>query len=272
MEDMMVWAGMAAVLLLLGAVAGVLAGLLGVGGGIVLVPGFFYVFAALGYDSPQLMQVCIATSLATIIVASTRSVLAHDKKGAVDWAILKTWAPGIVVGAAIGVLVVATLRSTVLQAIFGGLAILIGLYMTFGRNDWRLGNRMPGGLFRAAFSPVVGFLSVLMGIGGGSFGVPIMTLFNVPIHRAVATASGFGTIIAVPSVIGFLFVDIPGAPPGTLGAVNVLAFGLIVAMTLITAPWGAAIAHKMDPKPLKRAFGIFLILMAPNMLRKAFGW
>lgn len=272
MEDMMVLAGMAAVLLVLGAVAGVLAGLLGVGGGIVLVPGFFYVFAALGYDSPQLMQVCLATSLATIIVTSTRSVLAHDKKGAVDWSILKTWAPGIVIGAGLGVLVVASLRSTVLQAIFGGLAILIGLYMTFGRNEWRLGNRMPGGLFRATFSPVIGFLSVLMGIGGGSFGVPTMTLFNVPIHRAVATAAGFGTIIAVPSVIGFLFVDIPDAPPWTFGAVNLLAFGLIVAMTLITAPWGAAIAHKMDPKPLKRLFGIFLILVALNMLRKAFGW
>ncbi len=272
MEDMMLLAMMAAVLLALGAFAGVLAGLLGVGGGIVLVPGFFYVFSALGFDSPQLMQICLATSLATIIVTSLRSVSAHHKKGAVDWSILKGWVIGIAAGATVGVLVASALRSEILQAIFGILGISVGIYMVFGRVQWRLGSEMPRGLLRAALSPIVGFLSVLMGIGGGSFGVPIMTLYGVPIHRAVATAAGFGVIIAVPSVIGFLFVDIAVAPPFTLGAVNFLAFGLVVAMTLVTAPWGAALAHRMDPKPLKRVFGLFLLLVALNMLRKALGW
>lgn len=260
------------ILLVLGAFAGVLAGLLGVGGGIVLVPAFFYVFSALGYDSPQLMQICLATSLATIIVTSGRSVMAHHKKDAVEWPILKTWAIGIVIGAALGVSVAASLRSEVLQAIFGGVGIFIGLYMAFGKSEWRLGTQMPGGVVRSILSPMVGFLSVLMGIGGGSFGVPTMTLFGVPIHRAVATAAGFGVIIAVPSVIGFLFVDIATAPPFTIGAVNLPAAALIVSMTLITAPYGAALAHRMDPKPLKRLFGAFLILVALNMLRKAFGW
>lgn len=272
MEDMMLLAMMAAVLLALGAFAGVLAGLLGVGGGIVLVPGFFYVFSALGFDSPQLMQICLATSLATIIVTSLRSVSAHHKKGAVDWSILKGWVIGIAAGATVGVLVASALRSEILQAIFGILGISVGIYMVFGRVQWRLGSEMPRGLLRAALSPIVGFLSVLMGIGGGSFGVPIMTLYGVPIHRAVATAASFGVIIAVPSVIGFLFVDIAVAPPFTLGAVNFLAFGLVVAMTLVTAPWGAALAHRMDPKPLKRVFGLFLLLVALNMLRKALGW
>lgn len=120
-------------------------------------------------------------------------------------------------------------------------------------------------------SPLIGFLSVLMGIGGGSFGVPTMTLYGVPIHRAVATAAGFGAIIAIPSVIGFLFVDIPAeaTPPFTIGAVNIAAFLVVISMTLITAPLGAKIAHAMDPKPLKRVFGGFLILVALNMLRKA---
>ena len=272
MEDMMLLATMAIILLALGAFAGVLAGLLGVGGGIVLVPAFFYVFSALGYDSPQLMQMCLGTSLATIIVTSVRSMLAHNKKGAVDWDILKSWGVGIAVGAAVGVSVAATLRSEMLQAIFGVLAIIVGLYMAFGRNSWRLGAAMPTGLLRIALSPLLGFLSVLMGIGGGSFGVPTMSLFSVPIHRAVATAAGFGVIIAVPSVIGFLLVDIAVAPPFTIGAVNFLAFALIVAMTMITAPWGAALAHKMDAGPLKRLFGAFLILVALNMLRKALGW
>ncbi len=272
MDDMTLLVTMGALLLGVGAIAGVLAGLLGVGGGIVLVPAFYYVFSAMGYESAQLMQLCLGTSLATIIVTSVRSVLAHNKKGAVDWEILKTWAPGIAIGALIGVSVAANLRSTALQGIFGILAMIVGLYMALGQSHWRLGPQMPTGGTRLAMSPALGFLSVLMGIGGGSFGVPVMTLFNVAIHRAVATAAGFGILIAVPSVIGFLIVDQQVAPPFTIGSVNFVAFFLIIAMTLITAPWGAALAHRLDPKPLKRTFGVFLTLVALNMLRKAMGW
>ena len=270
--DMSLLLGMGAMLLVIGAFAGVLAGLLGVGGGIILVPAFFYAFQGLGFDSPQLMQLSLGTSLATIIVTSVRSVLAHHKKGAVDWDILRSWAPGIVVGAVIGFFIAASLRSSTLQMIFGVLAIIVGLYMTFGKAHWRVGDAMPKGLARMILSPVLGFLSVLMGIGGGSFGVPTMSLYSVPIHKAVATAAGFGVIIAVPSVIGFLTVDVANAPPYSVGAVNLVAFGLVIAMTMITAPWGAALAHRMDPKPLKRIFGVFLILVALNMLRKALGW
>ena len=271
MPDTVLLIQMAVMLLVIGAFAGVLAGVLGVGGGIVLVPAFFYAFQTLGYDSEQLMQMCLATSLATIIVTSIRSVLSHNKKGAVDWDILRSWAPGIVIGAVAGMLAVSSLRSATLQGIFGVLALLIGLYMGFGRSEWRLGQAMPKGLSRAALSPGVGFLSVLMGIGGGSFGVPLMSLYNTPIHRAVATAAGFGVLIAVPSVIGFLFVTLDPAtrPPYTIGAVNLVAFVLVIAMTLITAPIGAKLAHAMDPKPLKRVFAVFLILVALNMLRKA---
>ena len=263
---------MGVLLLAVGAFAGVLAGLLGVGGGIILVPAFFYVFHALGYPDFQLMQVCLATSLATIIVTSIRSVMAHNRKGAVDWEILRSWAPGIVLGAVVGFFIASSLRSATLQMIFGVLAIIVGLYMTFGKAHWRVGDAMPKGGARIVLSPVIGFLSVLMGIGGGSFGVPTMSLYNVPIHRAVATAAGFGVIIAVPSVIGFLTVDLQSPPPFTIGAVNLPAFILVIAMTLITAPWGAALAHRMDPKPLKRVFGVFLMLVAINMLRKAVGW
>ncbi len=263
---------MGALLLVIGAFAGLLAGLLGVGGGIVLVPAFFYAFTVLGFDSPQLMQLCLGTSLATIIVTSIRSVLSHNKKGAVDWKVLQTWAPGIVIGAVIGVAIASSLRSAALLAIFGVLAIIVGLYMTFGNKDWRLADEMPKGAARIILSPLLGFMSVLMGIGGGSFGVPVMTLYNMPIHRAVATAAGFGVIIAVPSVIGFLMVNQEVAPPFSIGAVNFVAFGLVIAMTLITTPWGAALAHKMDPGPLKKVFGVFLTLVALNMLRKAIGW
>lgn len=274
MPDTFLLVQMLVLLLVIGGFAGVLAGLLGVGGGIVLVPAFFYAFQTLGYDGPQLMQICLATSLATIIVTSIRSVLSHHKKGAVDWTILKTWMPGIVVGAIAGVMVAASLRSTVLQGVFGVLGIIIGLYLGLGRSDWRLGPAMPRGVIRGMLSPVLGFLSVLMGIGGGSFGVPLMSLYGVPIHRAVATAAGFGVTIAVPSVIGFLFLTVApeNRPPLTFGAVNLVAFVVVIAMTLITAPLGVKLAHAMDPKPLKRVFAVFLLLVALNMLRKSLGW
>ncbi len=264
---------MLALILVIGAFAGVVAGLLGVGGGIILVPAFYFAFSSLGYSTDGLIQICLATSLATIIVTSVRSLLAHHKKGAVDWDILRAWAPGIAIGSGLGVIAASGLRSEILMGIFGVLGVIVGLYFGFGRAHWRLGEAMPAGIARAIVSPTLGFLSVLMGIGGGSFGVPLMSLYGVAIHRAVATAAGFGVIIAVPSVLGFLFIQAgPQAPPYTIGQVNLVAFAIVVAMTMITTPWGVKLAHAMDPKPLKRAFAVFIMVMALNMLRKAFGY
>jgi len=112
-----------------------------------------------------------------------------------------------------------------------------------------------------------------MGIGGGSFGVPLMRLYGQPIHRAVATASGFGLMIAIPSVIGFLMQGwgAPGLPPFTLGLVNIPAFLIVIGVTLVTTTWGVHLAHAMNPRPLKLAFAGFIMLMALNMLRKALG-
>ena len=262
---------MLVLLLAIGAFAGVVAGLLGVGGGIILVPAFYFAFSSLGYHHSQLMQIALATSLATIAFTSVRALHSHNKKGAVDWGILKSWAPGIAFGALVGMFATQDLKSASLMQIFGVLGLAVGLYLAFARETWRLGDTMPKGFGLYVTSPVLGFLSVLMGIGGGSFGVPLMTLNGVPIHRAVATSAGFGVIIAVPSVIGFLFAATPteGLPPFTVGQVNLVAFVIIVSMTLITAPWGVKLAHSMNPKPLKRVFAFFIMLMALNMLRKA---
>ncbi|QJF51593.1 sulfite exporter TauE/SafE family protein [Roseobacter ponti] len=273
MTDPTLLAQMVVLLACVGAFAGVLAGLLGVGGGIVLVPAFFYAFTTLGFAGPQLMQICLATSLATIVVTSLRSVSSHNKKGAVDKDILRTWAPGIMIGAVLGVLVVAQLRTATLQFLFGTLAMSVGLYMALGRPHWRLSEDMPKGITRALLSPVVGFLSVIMGVGGGSFGVPLMTLCGRPVHRAVATSAGFGFLIATPAVVGFLFSDAGDLrPPGTIGSVNVPAFVVTIAMTLITAPLGAQLAHRLDPLRLRRVFAVFLLIVAGNMVRKAAGW
>lgn len=271
MPDVMSLLPVALILLGIGAFAGILAGLLGVGGGIVLVPAFYYAFSGLGYDHEQLMQICLATSLATIIFTSLRSLSSHHKKGAVEWDILKTWSIGIVIGALLGVFIATGLRSETLLWVFGILGICIGIYMAFGKSEWVLAEAMPEGIKRAVISPVIGFLSVLMGIGGGSFGVPLMTLHSVPIHRAVATASGFGVIIAFPSGIGFLLANVApeNLPPYTLGYVNIPAFLIVISMTMFTAPLGAKLAHSLDPKPLKMVFAFFLVLVALNMLRQA---
>lgn len=272
MPDVATLLPFAALLLLIGALAGVVGGMLGVGGGIVLVPAFFYAFDELKFDGSSLMQVCIGTSLATIIVTSLRSGRAHHAKGAVDVAMLKVWGPFLVLGSVLGVIVAARLPSQVLQAVFGALAGLAGLYMAFGRDSWRLGQALPKQPLAGCLGWLVGFLSAIMGIGGGTFGVPLMTLFNVPIHRAVGTASGFGLLIALPAVIGFLLLKVEEAPPLTLGAVNIPAFLVVIGTTILTTPYGVKLAHKLNPIPLKRIFAVFLVIVAANMLRKAAGW
>ena len=260
---------MLAILLSVGAGAGVVAGLLGVGGGIVLVPAFFYVFGHLGYGGDQLMQICVATSLATIIVTSLRSVQAHHAKGAVDWALLRFWAIFVMAGAGLGTALAASLTSAALQLVFGALAGLAGIYMAFGRSEWRLGEAVPRGVLGKGWPLGLGFFSAMMGIGGGVFGVAIQSLYAVPIHRAVATSAGLGVLIAVPSALGFMMMPVDNPPPYSLGAVNFPAFLAVISATLVTTPWGAHLAHRMNPKPLKRAFALFIALVALNMLRKA---
>lgn len=261
---------MAVLLAVIGAFAGIIAGLLGVGGGIILVPAFFFVFGRLGYDGPQLMQICLATSLATIVVTSVRSVKAHHRKGAVDWAILRQWAPWAAIGAGLASVAASGMKTEMLQFIFGVLGVSVGLYLAFGRAEWRLGDQLPQGRLIWAISGVLGFLSVLMGIGGGSFGVPLMTLYGQPIHRAVATAAGFGFAIAVPAVLVFLTrSDVSNAPPLTIGAVNLVAFAIVSAATLVTAPMGARLAHASDAKRLRRMFAGFILLTSALMIHAA---
>lgn len=260
-------------LLLVGVFAGVLAGLLGVGGGIVIVGALFYVFTALDYPPETMMHVCVATSLATIVMTSARSLHSHWKRGAVDTAILKGWSPGIVLGAILGVLAADVLKSGTLMILFAAIAFLVAIHMSFGKQEWRLADAPPAGGKRFGISGVVGFLSTMMGIGGGTFGVPLLTLFNVPVHRAVATAAGFGLVIAIPAVIGFVLAGLgePDRPPFTLGYVNLPAFAIIVPMTVLSAPWGVKLAHSMNPRPLKLLFALFLAITALNMARKALG-
>lgn len=264
---LIVW--MAVLLVVLAGIAGILSGLLGVGGGIVLVPGLFHIFSLLGYSSEQLMQICLGTSLATIVVTSARSTFLHHARGAVDWAILRRWSPGIIGGAILGVWISAQLSSEVLQVIFGVLALLIAIHLLVGDLRFRIITHLPEGAVIRTAPPVIGSVSVIMGIGGGTLSVPLMTALGTSMRRAVATASGMGILIAGPAALGFMLVNVEPAhqPPGTIGAVNLIAFACIVSIAYLSAPIGVRLAHALDPRPLKKVFGFFLLLVALNMIR-----
>jgi uncharacterized membrane protein YfcA len=260
-------AGMAAT----GLFSGVLAGLLGVGGGIVIVPVLFNILPIFGVPEAVQMKIAVATSLATIIPTSIISARKHFAKGTMDMALLRSLAPAMFVGALAGTVLAVVLKGPVLSGIFAAVALLVAINMGFAGLEWRLRQTMPPGLARIGIGAGIGGFSAVMGIGGGTFGVPLMTLYGSPIHRAVGTASGLGVIIAVPAILGFFALPVADAPPYTIGAVNLPAFAAVILTTYMTTPWGAALAHRMNPAPLKRAFAAFLILVALNMLRKALG-
>lgn len=259
---------LAPLLLATGVFAGILAGLLGVGGGIVVVPVLFHIFTQMELPEDVRMHLAVGTSLATIIPTAISSIRSHNSRGAVDWALLKSWGPAIAVGVLIGAGLAAQLSGITLQAIFGTVALLVAFNMAFGKSEWRLGDGLPGEPLRAALGVVIGGFSSMMGIGGGTLSVPIMTLFNMPIHRAVGTASAIGLIIAVPGAIGFMVTGwgIAGRPDYSIGYVSVIGFALIVPATILAAPWGAKLAHSLPVRGLKLAFALFLALTAVRML------
>jgi uncharacterized protein len=253
-----------------GLAAGLIAGLFGVGGGVVLVPVLFYTFRGTGVPEDLCAHLAVATSLGTMIPTSLRSMSAHRKAGAVDETILRGWLPWIGIGAGLGALAAAQISGAGLLIVFGVLALLVAANMAFGSDQWRVAQAMPTGAAQAGVAGTVGFLSAMMGIGGGAFGVTIMTLCGRAIHQAVATASGFGWAIAAPATVVNIAAGwgLAGLPAGSLGYVNGLAFVLLSGLSLVTAPIGARLAHRLDRVLLKRLFAAFLALMALNLLRE----
>jgi uncharacterized membrane protein YfcA len=255
-------------LLATGVIAGVLAGLLGVGGGIVIVPVLYHMLSALGMDEAVRMHVAVGTSLATIIPTSIRSLSAHAKRGAVDWALLKAWAPGLFIGTLAGTAVAGGLEAAGLQAVFGIIAFGVALNMAFGKPLERADVAAPTGLKGFGFSGVIGVFSAMMGIGGGTLGVPLLTYLGMVAQRAVATAAGFGLIISIPGAAGFILTGwgADNLPPASLGYVNLVGFALITPMTVLSAPLGVSIAHALPKKQLKQAFALFLAITSVRMI------
>lgn len=257
-----------AMLLAGGVVMGLLAGLLGVGGGGIMVPILYELFAEIGVDEAVRMHLCIGTTLAVIVPTSLRSYFSHKARGAVDVGILRSMVGPVVLGVVIGTLVARFSDRTVMTAIWAGAAALISLKMYLGRESWRLGDEIPGHPWRGLYGVFIGTISTLMSIGGGAFVTMMMTLYGRSIHQAVATSSGFGPMIAIPGTLGFIWAGwgASGLPPGSLGYVSLLSAAVIVPASVLAAPWGVRLAHGFSRRTLELAFATFLAVVAARFL------
>lgn len=262
------WLVLALAMLATGCVAGVLAGLFGIGGGIVIVPVLEAVLAFLGVDPAIRMHIAVATSLATIIPTSISSARAHHRRGAVDVEVVKRWAVFVLIGALLGTWIASQVHSRVLAIVFATLALLVAFKMVLLPQSRNLTEAVPRGGWVAVIPTAIGCFSSMMGIGGGTFSVMTLTLFNEPIHRAVGTAALFGLVISLPGTIGFILTGLndPRLPPGSFGYVNLAGFALIAPATVLMAPIGARIAHAFSARKLSFLFGLFLVLASARLL------
>jgi uncharacterized membrane protein YfcA len=259
-------------LLALGCTAGFLAGLLGIGGGMLMVPFITLILSQRGVGAALSVKMAIATSMATILFTSISSVRAHHKRGAVRWELVRTLAPGIVMGGlAAGAGVFALLKGSTLALVFG-------LFVAFSATQMLLDKKpapsrqMPGAGGRVAAGGVIGFISGLVGAGGGFISVPFMTWCNVPIHNAVATSAALGFPIALAATLGYVIGgwNLDSGLPGAVGYLWLPALAVIASASVLLAPLGARTAHAMNVKSLKRVFALVLYALAAYMLHKAF--
>ncbi|MCM5680298.1 sulfite exporter TauE/SafE family protein [Schlegelella sp. S2-27] len=257
-------------LLLLGSCTGFLAGLLGIGGGMLMVPFLTLILSHRGVPDGLAVKMAIATSMATILFTSISSVRAHHKRGAVKWGLVRGLAPGIVIGGLIaGAGVFALLKGAWLALVF---ALFVGFSATQMLLDKKPApsRQIPGPLGQTAAGSGIGFVSGLVGAGGGFVSVPFMTWCNVSMHNAVATSAALGFPIALANTVGYLVGgwSLPQVLPGALGYLYLPALGVIAAASVLFAPLGAKAAHAMNVRQLKRAFAGMLYLLAAYMLYK----
>lgn len=250
-----------------GIVGGLLAGLLGVGGGIVIVPVLFTVLEAVGTEPGLAIKIAVATSLATIVLTSLSSARSHHARGAVDYALLRQWALPVIIGVVIGTMTAGFADGQLLTGTFGVVALLVALNMFLRRGNKPIRDGFPNAAVRSLSGGVVGLFSAMMGIGGGTLSVPILTAFGFDMRRAVGTASAIGFFIAIPGAIGFAIVGwgVPSLPPFSLGYINLIAFIAIAPLTMAFAPLGARIAHAIAQDKLRLAFGVFLLATSIRM-------
>ncbi len=262
--------------LIAGAFAGILAGLFGIGGGMIIVPALIYIFKAQGIPEATLTHIGIGTSLATIIVTSISSLRAHNSRGAVNWNVWKRMAPGLVAGSLIGAGIASVIQGNSLQALIGIGAFLVGLKILFMKNKALEENdlsKLPSPAVQTGLGGCIGIVSAIFGIGGGTLTVPILSYCGLKIKNAVGTSAACGLPIASAGAVGFFvfgqFID-PNIketlPNGVLGFVHVYAFLCVSLASFFTARIGAKLAHKLPATTLKKAFAVLLLIVGVKLV------
>jgi len=251
---------------IIGVVAGYLAGFLGIGGGFIVVPALTLLFLRDSATAPWAIHMAVATSLATMLVTSLSSILAHHRRGAIRWPLVRALAGGLVLGAVLGAMIADALHGQALVRVFGGFAVLAGLQLILSRNPE--GERpLPGQPGVSLVGMVIGTVSSLIGIGGGALTGPWQMWHGIRAQNAVATSAACGYPIAVAGTLSFIWLGWQGGLPGqALGYVNLPAFAGIALTSALAAPLGAATVHRLPARMVRRIFGVFLVLIGLRML------
>jgi uncharacterized membrane protein YfcA len=257
-----------AALALAGALIGFLAGLFGIGGGAISVPVFYEVFQTLGHAPEVAMPMAVGTSLAVIIPTSLQSSRGHFQRGTVDMGLLRLWALPVLAGVVLGSVIARFAAPQVFQLVFAAVAAVNAAKLLAGGAGWRLRDSLPGKAVLRLYGAGVGLVSALMGIGGGAVSNLILTLHNVPIHRAVSTAAGVGVLIAIPGTLGYMAAGFgrDDLPPDAIGFVSLATFALTIPTSLLTTRFGVALAHRLSRRRLELAFGLFLVAVCLRFL------
>jgi uncharacterized membrane protein YfcA len=267
---------LASLLVVVGALAGFLAGVFGIGGGAILVPVFYECFRLAGVPLEVRMPLCIGTSLAIIIPTSISSFRSHHLRGAVDMAVLRLWAAPVVSGVILGSVIARYAPERLFKYVFVAVAWSAAIRLLFGRDSWRLGDTLPRGFLMRMYGGLVGLLSTLMGVGGGLFSNLLMTFYGRPIHHAVATSSALAVLISIPGAIGYVYAGWPAAArypditalqlPFAIGYVSLIGAVLVIPTSLLTAPLGVRAAHAMSKRTLEMAFGCYLFIVGSRFV------
>ncbi len=270
------------IFLIIGALAGFAAGLFGVGGGTIIVPLLFIVFTQMDYSPDIIMHLALGTSLATIMVTSISSLMAHNKKGAVMWPVFKNLAPGLAIGCFLGAGIAGQISGLYLQLIVGIFLLWVAYKMLFGgkkqvashANDVSNANhnniKLPSKPKQLAAGGIIGIASAIFGIGGGSLTVPYLTRYNVVMQKAVGTSAACGLPIAIAGALGYMVFGAQAQinVPNTIGFVHIYAFLGISIMSFFTAKLGAKVAHILSPELLKKCFALLLTVVGIYFLYK----
>ena len=260
--------GIALVLALGGALAGFMAGLLGIGGGAVMVPVLYEVFGVLGVDEAVRVHCAVATSLAVIVPTGLRSAWGHHLKGSVDWGYVQVAGPFVVLGVAVGAVLAIFASGAALRLVYGAAVFLVGVFLLW--SHWQPGVRFawPPRFVVRGYGVFTGALSTMMGIGGGTFTGSFMTLFGRTIHQAVGTSAAIGPLIALPGVVGFVIGGwgLEGLPAYSVGYVSLLGAAVILPLSLLFAPLGVRAAHGLSKARLEVVFALFLLAVGVRFL------